>query len=356
MMTRDLRCTVSMPVADPPKTEYLFAIYGTSVRYITSSSHLAAPVEELLRHFRRDALEEATPLTVRFHAVQDRAEIPLTLSPAARHLASGTDVAGEGRPEDDLPYVVSQDGERLLIDFAEAGLFMIEGAYSRAEGYLVKPERMPVNLIEYLFHLTLIELLRHQHLYTIHATALVWEGRGVLIPGNSGRGKTTSFISLLRAGYRYLSDDHPLIRDAGDHVELLPFPIKINVTEETIAFFPELRDAPDEVLQRQPGFHKRGFYAEELYHTEIGGSCRPALVLFPQVVDAAQSHLERLPKSQALQLILPQALLVYDQEVARREFHVLAKLVQQANCYRLHFGRDILDLPKLITPLLEQAQ
>lgn len=355
-MTRDLRCTVSMPVADPPKTEYLFAIYGTSVRYITSSSHLAAPVEELLRHFRRDALEEATPLTVRFHAVQDRAEIPLTLSPAARHLASGTDVAAEGRPEDDLPYVVSQDGGRLLIDFAEAGLFMIEGAYGRAEGYLLKPERMPANLIEYLFHLTLIELLRHQRLYTIHATALEWHGRGVLIPGNSGRGKTTSFISLLRAGYRYLSDDHPLIRDAGDHVELLPFPIKINVTKETIAFFPELHNAPEQVLQRQPGFHKRGFYAEELYHTEIGGSCRPALVLFPQVVDAAQSHLERLPKSQALQLILPQALLVYDQEVARREFHVLAKLVQQANCYRLHFGRDILDLPKLITPLLEQAQ
>ncbi|MDH5348828.1 MAG: hypothetical protein OEW13_13080, partial [Nitrospira sp.] len=72
---------MSISVVAQPMTEYLFSLYGTPVRYITSSSRLAAPVEELLRHFRRDALEEATPLTVRFHAVQDRAEIPLTLSP-----------------------------------------------------------------------------------------------------------------------------------------------------------------------------------------------------------------------------------------------------------------------------------
>jgi hypothetical protein len=345
-----------MLVADPSKTEYLFSMYGTAVRYITSSSLLAAPVEELLRHFRQNSLDESVPLTLSFQAVQDRAEIPPILSSAARHLCSGTGVPAGGRPEDELPYAVSQGCGRLLIDFAEVGVFIIEGAYGRAEGYLLKPERMSANLIEYLFHLTLIELLRHRRLYTIHATALEWHGRGVLIPGNSGRGKTTSFISLLRAGYRCLSDDHPLIRADEDHIELLPFPIKINVTKETIAFFPELRNAPEHVLKVQPGFHKRGFYAEELYRTEIGACCRPALVLFPQVVDAAQSHLERLPKSRALQLVLPQALLVYDQNVARQEFQVLAKLVQQADCYRLHFGRDILDLPKLITPLLEQAQ
>jgi hypothetical protein len=33
---------------------------------------------------------------------------------------------------------------------------------------------------------------------------------------------------------------------------------------------------------------------------------------------------------------------------------VLSKLVQRAACYRLHFGRDVLDLPRLITPLLER--
>jgi hypothetical protein len=342
-----------MPVADQPKTEYLFSMYGTAVRYATSSSLLAAPVEALLRHFRRSSLDESVPLTLSFQAVQDRAEMPPILSPAARHLCSGTGVPAGGRPEDELPYAVSQDRGRLIVDFYDAGLFVIDGVHGNAEGYLIKPQVMPASLIEYLFHLALIELLRRRDLYTIHATALEKNGRGILIPGNSGRGKTTSFISLLRSGYRYLSDDHPLFRDAGDHVELLPFPIEINVTEDTIAFFPELRDGPDHLLR--PRFPKRAFFAEELYPASIGQCCRPALVLFPQVVDAPRSHLERLPKSRALELVLPQALLVYDQEVARREFQVLAKLVRQVDCYRLHFGRDILDLPKLITPLLEQV-
>jgi len=97
-------------------------------------------------------------------------------------------------------------------------------------------------------------------------------------------------------------------------------------------------------------------YAEEMYPTSVGDSCQAAIVLFPHVVDAPHSHLELLPKSRALEVLLPQALLVYDPEVARREFQILAKLVQQVDCYRLHFGRDILDLPKLITPLLEEGR
>jgi hypothetical protein len=342
-------CTV-----EPPMTESLFSLYGTSVRYATSSPLLTAPVNELLRHFRRNSLDKSIPLTLCFQAVQDRAEIPPMLSPAARHLCSGTGVPPGGRPDDALPYTVSQDRGRLIVDFYDAGLFVIDVAHGSAEGYLIQPQLMPASLIEYLFHLVLIELLRGRGLYTIHATALELHGRGILIPGNSGRGKTTSFISLLRSGYRYLSDDHPLFRDAGAHVELLPFPIKINVTEDTIAFFPELRDAPDHLLH--PRFPKRAFYAEEVYPTSIGACCRPALVLFPQVVDAPRSHLEPLPKSRAMELLLPQALLVYDAEVARREFQVLAKLVQQVDCYRLHFGRDIFDLPKLVTPLLEHTK
>lgn len=341
-------CAVNQPI-----TEYIFSLYGTSVRYVTTSPFLAAPGNELLKHFRRDSLDESASLTLWFHAVQNRADIPLIKSSSARRLSSGTGAESGDRRETGLPYEVFHDSGRLIADFPHVGVLVIDGKQHKADGYLIKPEIMPEGLIEYLFHLALIELLRREGLYTIHATALEKHGRAVLIPGNSGRGKTTSFISLLRSGYRYLSDDHPLLRDAGTHVDILPFPIKINVTEETIAFFPELRSAPDHILR--PGFPKRAFYAEELYPTSMGQHCRPGLVLFPHVIDASHSHLERLPKSRALEMLLPQALLVYDADVARREFHVLTKIVQQVDCYRLHFGRDILDLPRLITPLLEQT-
>ncbi|MEO8341595.1 MAG: hypothetical protein ABI604_18140, partial [Nitrospirota bacterium] len=84
---------MTMNVVEKPMVEYLFSMYGTPVRYSTASPLLAAPVNELLRHFRRDSHEESPPLTLCFQAVQDRADIPLTMSPFARHLSSGTGAA-----------------------------------------------------------------------------------------------------------------------------------------------------------------------------------------------------------------------------------------------------------------------
>lgn len=335
-------------------TEYLFSIYGTALTYSTASPLLGAPVNELLKTFRRDTLDQSVPLTLCFRACQDRADIPWTKSSLARQLAVRTATPVDDRQATGLPYEVIQDGGYLIADFQDVGVLVIDAVQGRADGYLIEPESMSANLIEYLFLSSLFQLLRRRGCYTIHAGALEKYGRGVLISGNSGRGKTTSIISLLRSGYRYLSDDHPLIRDAGTHVEVLPFPTMINVTDATIEFFPELRNAPDHVLHA--GWTKWSFYAEDLYPISVGDCCQLAVILFPHVLDAPHSHLELLPKSRALELLLPQALLVYDPEVARREFQVLAKLVEQVDCYRLHFGRDVLELPRLITPLLEQKR
>jgi len=246
---------------------------------------------------------------------------------------------------------VKQDGDRLIADFHEQGLLVIDGSRGLAEGYFIHPEAMHPDVCTSFFHYALTELLKRRDVFTVHATALEFHGHGVLIPGYSGQGKTTTFLSPLRSGFRYLSDDYPLLRDLGTHIELLAFPMKIDVTDRTIEFFPELRNAAPRIVQ--PGIYKKNFQAEDLYVGSIGSSCVPAMILFPRVVDMPHSCLEPLPKSRALEAIMPQGLLVYDQAVARREFQVLSRLVQQVDCYRLHFGRDVLDLPKLVTPLLE---
>jgi hypothetical protein len=349
-----MRKDMTTNVLEHTLTEWRFSLYDITVTVTTSSPHIAGPVYELLKHFQHSAVSGNTDLVLTVHAVEKRAEIPLTLSPTAVQMASGSGAATGERPATGLSFQVWKDGGHLIVDFHQAGMFLIETEQGRAVGYLVNPVTLTPNLIEYLFHTALIELLRHRRLYTIHATALEMHGLGVLIPGNSGGGKTTSFVSLLRSGYRYLSDDYPLIQDVGAHVEVLPFPMMVKVTDTTAAFFPELRDAPDHVFR--PGVGKRLFHAEEIFPTSIGQRCRPAVVLFPNVVDSPHSHLELLPKSRAIEALLPQTLLVYDRAAASRQFQVLAKLVQQVDCYRLHFGRNVLDLPNLITPLLEKKQ
>jgi hypothetical protein len=342
-----------MNVSEGGLTETHFSIYGKPLRVMTASTYILEPVNELLKYFTCEGQDREDGLMMVFHAVGTREEIPIVIATSAVQMASGTGAATAERPATGLAYEVWKEGDRLIVDFHHAGIMQLDPAKGWAIGYLVRPDELPSNLVEYLFHTAMIELLRYRGLYTVHATSLEMHGRGILIPGNSGRGKTTSFVSLLRAGYRYISDDHPLLEDAGTHVDVLPFPMQIKVTENTANFFPELREAPAHLFR--PGMGKRLFKAEDVYKTEIGQRCKPAIVLFPNVVDSPKSHLELLPKSRALEVLLPQALLVYDRAVAAKQFQVMSKLVQQVDCYRLHFGRDVLDLPNLITPLMKKA-
>lgn len=45
----------------------------------------------------------------------------------------------------------------------------------------------------------------------IHAGAVVWNGRAIVLPGRSGAGKTTLVIALVKAGAEYGSDDYAVL-------------------------------------------------------------------------------------------------------------------------------------------------
>ena len=331
--------------------EYLFNCHGLGLRFRTSVSAFAEPALAFLRHFHTDIAQGVPVLTIEFDEVASRAEVPVKLSAGSKVLFSGERPSLGDAVRSLWRCEIVQDGDRLIADFHEQGVLVIDGARNLVEGYFIRPDAMHPDVRTSFLHFALAELLKRNGLFTVHATALEYEGKGVLIPGYSGQGKTTSFLSLLRSGFRYLSDDYPLLRDLGTHMELLAFPMKIDVTDRTIEFFPELRGAAPGLLKQ--GVLKKYFQSEDLYAESIGRSCTPAVIMFPHVVDMPHSCLEPLSKSRALEALMPQGLLVYDQTVARREFQALSKLVQQVDCYRLHFGRDILDLPKLIRPLLD---
>jgi hypothetical protein len=333
--------------------ESYYDIHGVRLRVATGGPGMAAMADSLLRHFRRPADAGPALLEILCRAVSHRSEIPVSPSPAAEMLFDRNGKTMGDLLREEWRCTLYRDQERFAADFHEQGLVLWEGRRGRMETYLVQPEAMHPDIARSFFHFGLAELLRARGLYTIHATALEQRGRAVLIPGSSGRGKTTCCISLLRAGYRCLSDDHPLLRENGAGLEILTFPEKIDVTEHSIEFFPELKAAKERLPQ---GVQKRSFVPEEIYPHAMTESGKPALLLFPLVVDAPESRLEPLPKNRALEEIMRQGLLVLDREVAGRQFMTLSRLAEQTPCYRLYFGEDVLDLPRLIDPLLAAAE
>jgi hypothetical protein len=62
----------------------------------------------------------------------------------------------------------------------------------------------------------------------LHAGAVAWNGRGVIIPGRSWSGKTTLVAELVRAGASYFSDEYAVLdRDGLLH----PYPKPLSVRE-----------------------------------------------------------------------------------------------------------------------------
>ena len=329
-----------------------FCIHGVNLSVHSSSVAISSAVSHHLQYFRQEAFTSPDSLSICFEAVPSPEAIPFTPSSTGRRLFSRPRKEHKRPNWVEWPCEVYQDQKQLVINFFSHGLLLINGSTGKGHGYIVNPESRHQDFCVRYIHMALVELLKWKKLYTIHATALEKHGSGVLIPGVSGQGKTTTFLSLLRSGYRCLSDDHPFIYEEGNAIKVLAFPVKVDVTENTINLFPELQDRSTSLHQ---GIVKRYFYVEDLYPGSTGHSCIPKVLLFPQVVDQATSWLEPISKSQALEDLLPHGLLVYDREVAKREFQTLTHLVQQVECYRLQFGRDVLDVPRLIDPLLEKT-
>lgn len=322
-------------------------IHGISIDISVDDASLGAVASELLSYFETPASGVGDACQLRFTRIESLGDLPAI--PADIEVVA---TQPRGTREDD-PYqgwTVYRCGGEILVEFNDQARLTLSADRRRVDGFLVHPASPELDIRYNLIHFALVELLKYQETYSIHASALERNGKGILIPGYSGQGKTTTCIALLRSGYRCLADDHPLLRREAEGLRLLSFPEKTDVTEQTISFFPELRDSEGLL---EPGLYKRSFDASRLYQHARVESAAPGIIVFPRVVPWRNSHVEPLTKSRALEQLLPQGFRVLDRDVARRHFELLVDLVRQSECYTLYSGEDLLDLAGLIDPLID---
>jgi hypothetical protein len=202
-----------------------------------------------------------------------------------------------------------------------------------------------------MFSLPLMELLRHRGLYYVHAAGLCIDDRGLLVPGTSGCGKSTLALTLVRAGFGFLGDDTLFLAPSDDHPRILAFPDEIDLTEETVEFFRELRSLP--VKKRLPGGKKMQIRAEDVYGAEFIPECTPAILVFPRVAQSEKSVLCPMDRDEAFLELVPNILLT-EAHTSQAHLDVLAELVRESDCYRLETGRDFEDLPRLLQDVMAQ--
>ena len=164
------------------------SIHGVNIRLYTDSSFLIEAASHLLGHFDCRESPQASALEVALTAVEQRGQVPLQIPCSAKRLYQGS-----GIPKGDVETTtwrcdIFADGARLIADFHDEGLITIDGTTNSVKGWIVRPERMSLDVRASFVHFAIVELAKRGGLFTLHATALERDGQGVLIPGFSGRG------------------------------------------------------------------------------------------------------------------------------------------------------------------------
>jgi hypothetical protein len=270
----------------------------------------------------------------------------------------------ENCPDQVLQENVVFEAPGLRISKTAAGFYIhSEGSFldldllhSRGVGYLADNfwGRPPQSQHSFFVRFFLMLLPRHG-LYGLHANGVVKDDLGCLIVGNSGHGKTTVTLSLIRQGWHYVSDDALMLGRTSLEIQALAFRRWFACTQETVGYFPELSLAVGEVWRTQDG--KRTVDLKTIYPGQFTSHCKPQLLLFPRITERSHSQLVPLDATRAMIALMQQSPgLTVGQPVVSRQLDVLRQLVNQARSYQLLLGRDAYQDPTAVEKLASSAQ
>jgi len=266
----------------------------------------------------------------------------------------GFDRPGSARPVYDPPLgeVVYDDvADRLFIGYGPRLRVLCEPGSGRACASAAGLEEEDLwSLSHPLFTLPLVELLKRRGLYGLHAGGVCRGGKALLLPGTSGAGKSTLALALARAGFGFLGDDTLfLARRPGEGPRVLAFPDEFDLTEQTVALFPDL--ASELGGPRPAGWRKRQLRVERAYGTPVVWECAPAVLVFPRVAGVRHSELAPLSPGEALLELAPNVLLT-EPRSSQAHLDTLADLVAASDCYRLATGTDLEEAVRVVEDLL----
>lgn len=84
-------------------------------------------------------------------------------------------------------------------------------------------------------------LLEVRHLVTLHAACVMYRGKGILLAGNAGAGKSSLSYACARRGWTFVSDDASALQRRSPDPKVIGHPQKFRFREPVEQLFPEFR-------------------------------------------------------------------------------------------------------------------
>lgn len=322
--------------SERPVHEERFAFAGRPVRVAIAGDDLAATYPRPWRHLRRDGEAGAGPtLEIR---LWDASATGVSEPELYQPEGAEQEASAEASPDGDT---VLYRRREIVIGFDRAG--------QRILGMVRSVDDLSLYDLGRPLHAPLLLWYRDRGHPALHAGLVEKGGRGALLVGAGGSGKTTSALRCMMDGFRFVSDDYVGLEslDPGFRGHGLYGSTHVD-PEHLRAAFPEL--ARHAVEGRLPEEDKWLVLLTEVSPERLQARASIDVLLLPVVTDRDEPRLRPASKADALRRLAPSSLLMLP--YARSpDLGRLASLVDALPRYWLELGRDL----EAIAPLVERA-
>lgn len=249
----------------------------------------------------------------------------------------------------DIPYFI-QNGYHICLSHKRKVLNLLNERGNIGLLWMRNPEEMPYfdrvsclgNILQWWFNI--------RDCYVLHSAAVGINGKGLLIAGTAGSGKSTTAIACVKAGMNYAGDDQVFVyRNINVYASCLYDTVKLD--QKSLSIFPEFASGicnKDELENQKAVIFLRNFNRPRLASLmKIVG------IMIPTIRGGSKNSIEQIPASECFRDIAPGIIL---QNIGYREqiFKFISRLVQDTPCYRFYISSDIYQIPSILKKIIEK--
>jgi len=185
----------------------------------------------------------------------------------------------------------------------------------------------------------------------LHCACVVRDGRGLLLSGRSGSGKSTMALALAQAGFAFLSDDRTWVSRHEGWLQAWGLPTLLKLHPEAVALFPDLRGLEPSVLPD-------GRTAFQLdVQSQLGIPrilhCEPRWLVFLERHESSTTTLTRMLAEEAAAR-LRQDLLSETPSAAKDQWETIRRLVERG-CWLFRPGGTPQEASQMLAHLVESG-
>lgn len=248
--------------------------------------------------------------------------------------------------------LASEDGRYVSFRYLDS-ITMLDRQTERMIGYRRDGSQLAGGEYSKPLLLMLSIWYRDRGVQLLHAGAIACDGAGLLVPGESGTGKSTTCLASVAQGLRFLGDDFVGLEETseGAFVGHSLFSTAC-VARKNLFRFDDIRHHA--VVDESADDEKPIFFLSELFPDRL---CATAPILAVVLLSVGHERPEiRLARpAEALRQFAASSLHTVVPRPGREALRMIAALVERVPAYRLLLGPDLRDIRPAISRITSMA-